>query len=1080
MNFDTENGPPGDDDRRGGSAAGALPVAMPVPRRGSALRRPSPAQELLTDDHTPRIDRSDDQLLSWLDTQFAAQLEQWRARAAADDAAPLSPAQRLLAERQAERARDESARQAYARERALQVAQRASLPALKAAQLPPLAQHSSHANVGPSGRRVPRKGIGHRLYIGFDAEWTEKGPGRNRIISVQFVVVGPTGEVYQRIFDLDGDTDRDLRLRLADALDVVLDEAEQACVFEEWPHEVVLAGYFLRGDLTAFADFSELRPQLDGIGGTLGTVAKPAKLTLPMDEARQARLKSRYRLVMGDDFDPRVLRVRILDVSRLTPPGTTLEKVGQWLGKPKVELPPGYDKADMPRFKRREPEKFREYALHDAWLAVFYALWVLWFCDRHLGLKGLSATVSGLSVRLGELCMRQDGVHPDVALNFEHSRRVVWDARLGRPVTRRQRVPSDIRRWLEPFLADVFQGGRNEAYVFGPSEVGTWYDSDLAGAYVTGLAVFMSLDYAQARFTRDLVDFIGSRAGFAQVAFRFPQGTRFPCLPVQVDTGLWFPLSGVSLCTAAEIELAQAMGAELDVRFGVVIPPLPREEVFARSAPLFERWRAERAARQNAEASSGRLERAVPANAPADETGAADVFVARAEMQFPPPSHGDEGYRPMESFGIFVRWLRLRFQRKSLPFEFCKLVGNTLYGTTGQGYSGVRSFGPRQLASQPIGPSRVSEAAIAALVCGFVRATVSEILWKLPPDATALSLTTDGALMSVPTDQLDLTGSICQRYQALVDRVAPGTAMVEAKHQVRQVFIPRTRGCFTVERDEEHPALCAKAGHKVLIPDDLPDADKKRLRTPEGESDWMIRLALGRYPRQKLPRESFFSLREQLINEWDLQKKTLDVAVALEYDFKRRPVNPRMVRMAPYGAEHLAFDTEPWDCVEDAMLTREVFRRWKQENNLKTLDDWHRWQAALVVHLGNRRRRVMREAAPKDARQPATLRLRGATGQKHLRGGSAGPLRLVVRTFLAAFTQGAWGLAGEKERWTYKELALWLTELGYPVSESDIKNARRSRLDEGVAADTPEVRTFLDRMKERFAGLEVGRFVAAG
>lgn len=920
----------------------------------------------------------------------------------------------------------------------------------------------------------PRVGLGPRLYVGFDAEWTETRKGRNRIISVQFVVYGPSGETFERLFDLAGDHDIDQRLTLGDALDVVLDEAEQACVFEHWPCEIVLLGFFLRGDLTAFADFDHLRPQLDGIGGTMGTVIRPATVTLPMDEARQVRLRSRYQQVLDDGFDPRLMKVRILDVSRLTPPGTSLAKVGDWLGEPKVELPRGYDKSDMLRFKREQPEKFRTYALHDARLAVLYGLWVLWFSDRQLGLMGLSATVSGLAVRLAELCMRRDGVHPDVALNFEWLAHQRWSERQQRVIVRKDRVPSDVRRWLEPFLADVYQGGRNESYVFGPTDLGRWYDSDLAGAYVTGLAVFMALDYEQVRLSTDVQDFIGPVAGFAQVHFRFPVGTRFPCLPVQVGLGLWFPRDGTSLCTAPEIELAVAMGAEVQVRFGIVIGWKDRARVFGESGERLRQWQVKQD-KQLQLLQTGRIQSSDAAE------GLQDVLVVPEEMRFPPPDHGDVGYRPMESFAIFVRQQRLRYRRKTLPFEFMKLVGNGLYGKTGQGLKDKRGTRLKDLESVPIGPSRVSEAAIAALVCGFVRATVSEILWKLPPEARVVSLTTDGALMDVPTEQLDLSGTICRRFQALVDRVAPGTSMIEPKHQVRQVFVPRTRGCFTVDADfdeagKAHPLMCAKAGHKVVIPDNASEEERGRLRTPAGESEWMIRLALGRSPGQKLVQESFFSLRDQLVNHWDLQMQAREVKVSLEYDFKRRPVNPRMVRMAPYDAEHLAFDTEPWVNAAEGEQVRELFRAWRERNCLKTLEDWQRWQVFLTHHLGNRRRRAKGVAA--GGAGEGQKRLRGGTGQKHLRGGEAGLLRLVVRTFLAAFTQGLWGLAGEKDCWTYKGLAIWLTGLGYPVSENDVKNARRSRIDEGIAVETPEIRRFLDRMKEDFQGLEIERFFA--
>jgi hypothetical protein len=1022
-----------------------------------------------------RVDKSDEILLAWLDTQFDPLLEASRATPTAPAPSTaaltqnLSPQEEMEAQQQEERSEAQAALAAY----------RAELGGLSrelGRNTRPSDSRPELITTATGGKMFkPRVGLGPRIYIGFDAEWTQSRRGHNRIDSVQFVAYGPTGASSEKIFDLSGDHDVDQRISLADALDVVLDEAEEACVFEHWPHEVVLVGFFLRGDITAFADFKELRPQLDGVAGSLGTVGKAAKLTLPMDEARQARLKSRYRMVLGDDFDPRVLNVRIIDASGLGPPGVSLHKIGEWLQQPKVSLPPGFSKSDMRTFKRREPEAFKEYALHDARLAVLFVLWVLWFADRHLGLKGLSSTVSSLAVRLAEACMHEDGVHPDVALNYVKARTVGWDSLRQRPVTRTERVPSDIRRWLEPFLADAYIGGRNEAFIFGPSEVRPWFDSDLSGAYLTGLAVFMALDYERVLWTKNLQDFIGPVVGFAQVRFTFPADIEFPCLPVQLDTGLCTPLNGVSLCTAPEIELALAMGAQLEVIIGLVIPFKPRAQVFAESEPLLKRWRD----KIEKSGSKGRAEMPTLQASPDSR----EVLVPSEGMTFPPPALGDEGYRPMESFAIYVRKLRLKFKRKTLPFEFCKLVGNGLYGKTGQGYKGKRAFGPKELRGVPIGLSRVSEAAVAALVCGFVRATLGEILWKLPPGAKALSVTTDGALMSVPTDQLDLTGTICRRYQALVDRVAPGTSMVEAKHQVLQVFIPRTRGCFTIERDGEHPAICAKAGHQVTIPENASEEERKRLHSAEGASDWMIRLALARQHGERLPQDSFDSLRDQLVNGWDLQKRPREVAVALEYDFKRRPVNARMVRLEPYDAEHLAFDTQPWETVDDAVMVREVFRRWKKDNCLKTMDDWHRWQAAMVTHLGNRRRRLWQSSgaeAGAGPTEPATKRLRGGTGQKHLRGGEDGLLRLVVRTFLAAFTQEVWGLAGEKETWSYKQLAAWLTEQRYPVTESDIKNAKRTRLDEGVAADTPEVRKFLEAMKARFAGLELERFFANG
>lgn len=52
--------------------------------------------------------------------------------------------------------------------------------------------------------------------------------------------------------------------------------------------------------------------------------------------------------------------------------------------------------------------------------------------------------------------------------------------------------------------------------------------------------------------------------GFAYVAFKFPDNTRFPCLPVRSEQyGLRFPLEGDAYVTAPEIELALSIGATL-------------------------------------------------------------------------------------------------------------------------------------------------------------------------------------------------------------------------------------------------------------------------------------------------------------------------------------------------------------------------------------------------------------------------------------------------------------------------------------------------------------------------------------
>ncbi len=941
--------------------------------------------------------------------------------------------------------------------------------------------------------RAIRRGMGAPVLIGFDAEWKYQRKGRNRLLSVQFHVVGPTGERHNKVIDVENGEYAEARPSLAEAIDELLDEAESYCVFDEWPSEIILCGFFTLADLPVFRDAKHFIRQTQGINGTLATVGKPAELKIPLSDARANRLKSRYSFIAGDNFDPRLISVRLIDASRLAPPGASLAKIGDWLGLEKLPLPSGYTKSDMAKLQRERPEFFKAYGLRDAELAVLYVLWVLWFCDRQLGLKGLSATLSGIGVRLAQLCMRKDGVHPDVALNFTTVREWRWDGRQGRPVSEAKRVPTQIRQWFEPFLADAYLGGRNECYRFGPTPVAGPHtrvsDFDVAGCYVNSLAGVMVLDYERVEVVRDPQAFVGHVAGFAQVEFRFPPDIAYPCLPIMVGNyGLWFPLSGVSIATAPEIELALRMGATVDVKFGIVIPWMARDEVFLRSQKMIRRKR-----------------RAVSKDTDLEWDG--DTLAPAPEMQFPPESHGDVGYRPFESFSIYTRTERLKYKKKSLPNEFMKGVGNSCYGKSGQGFKEKRSMSPKEMNSVKIGKSSISEAATAALTSGLARAVLGEILWKLPPGTMVVSATTDGLLVDI--DKLDLSGPLCQRFQALVDRVAPGTGMIELKHLVVQAVAAKTRLQLTGKAVDGQEPVVAKGGIKVLLDSAEGDEAKElELLKPENQNKFVLDLFINRYPGQVINRPSLMSMRDMLLNDWDMQTLDRDMTLNMEFDFKRKPVDPCMIKIESHGVEHLAFRTVPWESAEEGELMRTLFDEWRRGKKgedgkrgrcLKTMEDWNDWQVYQSLYAGNRRRvrqhlahregsndqpllsqssgsvDTAQASAPQLA-APAGRRItRGVTGMLYARGDNP-YLGIAIRTFLAAFVQRAWGL--ENVDLSQRGLANWLTDKGYKTEPYDVKNAGRTRLYEHVVPATPEVMQFFAMMKERFPGLEVDRFLA--
>lgn len=891
-----------------------------------------------------------------------------------------------------------------------------------------------------AGKPAPRTGKGV-VYIGFDAEWEARSRGYNKVLSEQFVLVGPTGGSYEKVFDMSVAERGGDRMRLGDALGEVLEEAEDEGVLLEWPREVVLIGFFTRADITVFSDFKHLRPQLDGVGGTLASVKGTAKVSVSMSPARAAKYKSRYEAVLGDDYDPKLLSVRLVDASLFAPPGTSLSKLGAMLGLPKLDLPDGYAKDQMSVFQRKEPEAFNRYGLRDAEIAVWYVLWVRWFSVRFLGLPGLSATASSLSVRLAEKCMHEDGIVPDVALNFEKVPLMRFDSRTGLPRRLTERHPSRKRGWLEKFLADCYQGGRNECYWFGPTPIRKYSDPDLAGAYVTTLVELKTLDYDKAHTSTDLNEFLGDVAGFAEVAFRFPENTAYPCLPVNAgERGLIFPIRGVSLCTSPEIELAVSMGAELEILFGYVIPWAGRPDLVRRSMEV-----SKLARRGKNDAKTAELETTLLGT------------VARNKIS-------ELRYLPFKSFAIRIRDLRTKFRRKTLAFEFVKLLGNSLYGKTGQGFRDKRTFGPREMGSVKIGQSRVSEPAVAALVCGMVRAVVGEILAKLPAQVPAVSCTTDGMIIGGELADLDLSGPICSRFRKLVEIVTPDMPMLENKHTVSQVVALRTRGQLTGLPYEDEPIVLAKTS--VRPPSDVED-----------QNLWLLKLFAERTPGQIMEQESFISMRDQLIKGWDLQMERSEVKLNLEFDFKRRPVRPHLGNIALTDVDHLAFDTEPWETAEQAIEARLLFDGWRRNRCLKTLADFEDWQAFYALQVSNTRRSAKaRDNAPRptsDESDGAT-KIRGAQGRIY-KTQKTGYVGIAVRAFLKAYSQREWGLDGA-ERLTQAALADWLTSQGHPTSLSAVKNASRAKVHDEAVPRTEEVERFVDVLCEKFPSLQRDRF----
>lgn len=841
--------------------------------------------------------------------------------------------------------------------------------------------HDNRINDFSADPTVARSGKGPDVHIGLDAEWVfDEKTGQNNILSAQFYMVGECGD-YPRVFYPRTANKAD-RPSFAKSVSTLIREALNVGILLEWPARIIICGFFLRVDLAVFSDLVKFKNQIDNVGGRAATIGDDAVLDVELGPEDLSEITKRRSSVVSDEGIPRIMAIRFLDMGRHAPEGTQLSALGDLLGLPKLPLPEGHVIERMDLLLKHDKPAFEAYGLRDAEIPVKYMLKLQDFARSETGIKALPTTASGLGVKIFIGTLEASGAEFNDVFGLKASSETIWSKGgvRGKAGVRTftELVPSDIRAIHEPFIANCYHGGRNECYRFGPTTEDVWNDFDLVGAYPSGLVDIRHIDYSAVRTTKNLTDFKGHVMGFALVNFAHPDSVRFPVLPVRHEKlGLVFPLSGMSYCTAAEIDVALTLGCEIEIIHGVVYP-----------------WR-----------------------------------------------EGDS--RIFEPFTRRIRELRSRHPKGSLNEQYAKLLGNSCYGKTAQGLRAKRVFDSRAMKSEQLPPSQITNAAMAAHVTGFIRAILAEILNRIPHDHQVVSVTTDGFLTTASETDLDLTGAMARRYDALCERVAPGKGMLDRKHRVRQLLPFKTRGQLTTKPYDDEPVVLAKAGVSPPVPRCEHNA-------------YMVDLFLHRQPGDRIQTRSFTSMREQWVKGEDVMLRTSEIAMNMEYDMKRCPVNPIM--RAVGAMDHLAFDTKPWPDAGQGERARAYLDGWRRHNCLKTLSDYQAWQEHYAF------------AGARKKQQRGSDR---ATGINATAEGSIGLLR---RLFLRAYTQGAWGLARSM---TYPALAAWLTGNGYPTTLEEVKNAKRATLVEGVVPLTLQVKSLLDILASQFPNLDLTRFLVS-
>lgn len=555
----------------------------------------------------------------------------------------------------------------------------------------------------------PLLGTGSVFYNAYDAEWTEIAPGVLGVLSYQFYASGPGGDLA--VICYPNSMAIEDRLSLAEMTGEVMRLALATGCLLAVPTEQVLPGFSLRHDLAVTSDLPAYKRRLTNVGGKVATAQGGIDFEIVHKLKDVQRLMTPPSLTLRHGEVSHIVSTRFVDISLHAPPRAALAKLGEVLGIKKLNLEedlPGYFKSRMDLVKRDHFDYFRDYGIRDAEITLCYWLRILAFAKEVVGVDDAPVSAGALAVQLCRRTLTEAGL--DYASLFEVREKEIieWDVPTGHRRSRKQWVVGDDRAFHEQFAVQGFHGGRNECFTCGPSDPDQWIDVDKIGAYTTGMVTIRPIAFRKSFETRLLKDFLGDVLGVAWIDFRYPKPVRFPALPVRSDErGLIYPLAGQTYATAPEIALAVRQGCKIVIRRGVIWP-----------------WEED-----------------------------------------------EDDVRIFEPFVRKIRALRKAYEHDPVFEEYAKLLGNSVYGKTAQSLRDRNAFELATLDSRKIGPSAITNAAIAAHVTGFVRAVIGEMLHGIPAHRIVVSVTTDGFLTNAREDEIDLSGPLCQRYLDLCRRV---------------------------------------------------------------------------------------------------------------------------------------------------------------------------------------------------------------------------------------------------------------------------------------------------------------------
>ncbi|HHY0592146.1 TPA: DNA-directed DNA polymerase [Vibrio parahaemolyticus] len=869
------------------------------------------------------------------------------------------------------------------------------------------------------------KGDDEAVHIGIDSEYVyNPEENRNDILSYQYyliagehhmsdVVLTPVADVIKKSRTANKSREDELkainrikkpRKKFEEFLVEVLQTAMGRGFITGWPKKIYIYAHYLRADMVSFEAFwdTSQKAKLEVVRSTLTSTR--GAYGIDLDAVGRTKQASEPVHFTDKNGKKRESRVRFVDTLLLSPGQSGLDSAGELIGIPKEVIPAPYRKDRMDELLVENEPLFLRYALRDAEITVKYGLEM-----QRFALNDIKESLKG-KIPENRLDKLQFKHLPSTLGNFSVS---LFKALTGDKDALNQALGMEtktIQYWNQTQgrvmqkKETVITAGRR---IFEQLSVDCFHGGKNE-CYVFGgvnLGDYNDFDLATA-YVNALMDIK--------------------------------PISFEKTFTSTNINdyLGHKMGfAYVKFKFPehTKFPSLPvRTDLYGLYYPL-EGY----------------------SYCTAPEIEVAYNMGCDIEIQFGVIVPWIEDKEPLfKGFTELIREQRQKYTDEGDKFreKLWKEIGNTLYGKLGQGLKGKRGFNSLDGLSKNIPHSPVTNPYFAAHATGFVRAVLSEQLAGLSiqddkgnhDGVTVVSATTDGYLVDCTEEQLHVSGTISQRFSKICEQTGDGK-MIKHKHHAKQIIAMKTRGQITGEYGDTEPVI-AKAGVKP---------PESALSSAKDENAYMVELFLDRYPGQKIPNNSLISPRDMYLKDMDLIEIQREKTLNLEFDFKRKPVNPRMTKIRhPKGhiVEHIYFDTVPWKNEQEGQQTRALFDGWRRDNCLKTMEDWENW-----------------------IDYSKTKPLLKGSYIKYEEGGSQGAL---LKLALRALSKESYGLTKtiNGKKLTLKQLTELFNNAGFRIADNAISNSRDIAFRPNVLAATPKLIPLLRWLIATFPDMEIEHF----